>query len=77
MDWTPDYIRGYVDGKQLFSFANEGTGYKAWPFDQRFHWLLNVAVGGNWGGAQGVDENVFPARMEIDYVRVYNLVESK
>src|SRR5690606_32129933 len=77
VDWTPDYIRRYVDGKQLFSFANEGTGYKAWPFDQRFHWLLNVAVGGNWGGAQGVDENVFPARMEIDYVRVYNLVESK
>lgn len=75
VDWTPDYIRGFVDDQQIFSFANEGSGYKAWPFDKRFHWLLNLAVGGNWGGAQGVDEQAFPASMEIDYVRVYDMIE--
>jgi hypothetical protein len=32
--------------------------------------LLNIAVGGNWGGQQGVDETIWPQRMEIDYVRV-------
>ena len=42
-----------------------------WPFDKRFHLILNVAVGGNWGGVQGVDLNAFPAKLEIDYVRVY------
>jgi len=47
----------------------ENVGYD--PFDKRFHLLLNVAVGGNWGGAQGVDDTIFPRRMMVDYVRVY------
>lgn len=42
-----------------------------WPFSQNFYFLLNVAVGGNWGGAKGVDDSIFPAQMEVDYVRVY------
>jgi hypothetical protein len=34
---------------------------------------LNVAVGGNWGGAQGIDDTIFPRSMEVDYVRVYQI----
>lgn len=75
VDWTPDHIRGYIDGASVFEFANEGGGHAAWPFDQRFHLLMNIAVGGDWGGLEGVDEAAFPARMEIDYVRVYRLLE--
>ena len=75
VDWTPEAIRGYIDDVPMFEFRNEGTGPDAWPFDQRFHWLLNIAVGGNWGGQKGIDEAVFPARMQVDYVRVYPLVE--
>jgi beta-glucanase (GH16 family) len=75
VDWTPDWIRGYIDDAPVFEFANEGTGPDAWPFDQPFHLLMNLAIGGNWGGAQGVDEAVFPAWMEVDYVRVYPLLE--
>lgn len=74
VDWTPDWIRGYIDDARVFEFANEGTGTEAWPFDQPFHLLMNVAVGGDWGGAQGVDPAVFPAWMEVDYVRVYPLL---
>lgn len=48
-----------------------GAGFEAWPFDRCFHFIFNIAVGGNWGGAQGVDPNIWPQRMEIDYVRVY------
>ena len=33
--------------------------------------ILNVAVGGNWGGAQGVNDAIFPTEMVVDYVRVY------
>ncbi|MGX5816588.1 glycoside hydrolase family 16 protein [Chitinophaga lutea] len=73
VDWTPDSIRGYVDDAPLFAFANEKTGYKTWPFDKRFHLLLNLAVGGNWGGQRGVDDLAFPASMVVDYVRVYQL----
>ncbi len=75
VDWTPDAIRGYVDGALVLEFPNEGSGPDAWPFDQRFHLLLNVAVGGDWGGKQGVDDAAFPARMQVDYVRVYRLAE--
>src|SRR5690606_12321372 len=74
VDWTATYIRGYVNDVQIFDFANDATGFHAWPFDAEFHWLINIAVGGNWGGQQGVDETSFPARMEVDYVRVYDLV---
>ncbi len=75
VDWTPDSIKGYIDDQLVFEFAKQAGGYKVWPFDKRFHLLLNIAVGGNWGGAQGVDPDVYPQSMEVDYVRVYKLVE--
>lgn len=71
LDWRADSIEVFVDGKSMFKFANEGKGREAWPFDAPFRLLMNIAVGGNWGGREGVDETAFPAAMEIDYVRVY------
>ncbi|MBB2145021.1 family 16 glycosylhydrolase [Pedobacter sp. LMG 31464] len=75
VDWTPYAVRGYYDGVMVFEFANEGTGYKVWPFDKRFHLLLNLAIGGDWGGAQGIDDTIFPQKMEVDYVRYYKMIE--
>jgi beta-glucanase (GH16 family) len=74
VDWTPAAIRGYIDDAQVYEYVNEGTGPAAWPFDQRFHFLLNIAVGGDWGGKEGVDKEVFPATMQVDYVRAYRMV---
>jgi len=74
VDWTPYAIRGYIDGVQLFEHVNEGKGFTTYPFDKKFHLLLNLAVGGNWGGLQGVDNTIFPASMEVDYVRVYKMI---
>lgn len=71
IEWFKDRIDFFIDGKKTFTFTNSGKGVEEWPFDQRFHLLLNIAVGGNWGGQQGVDEAAFPASMEVDYVRVY------
>lgn len=71
LEWEATEYRAYIDDTLIFTFKNEGTGYKVWPFDKRFHLLLNVAVGGNWGGAQGIDDTIFPRSMVIDYVRVY------
>jgi beta-glucanase (GH16 family) len=71
LEWDASEYRVYVDEKLYFTFKNEGTGYKVWPFDKRFHLLLNVAVGGNWGGQKGIDDTIFPRSMAIDYVRVY------
>ncbi|WP_240773218.1 family 16 glycosylhydrolase [Pontibacter sp. SGAir0037] len=75
IDWTPYAIRGFIDNEQIFEFVNDGKGYRSWPFDKRFHILLNLAVGGNWGGAEGVDPDIYPKSMEIDYVRVYKMIE--
>jgi len=60
-----------LDGEPYFTFANEGSGREAWPFDRPFQLILNVAVGGDWGGAEGVDDAAFPQRMEVDWVRVW------
>jgi beta-glucanase (GH16 family) len=71
LEWDANEFRAYVDSTLYFTFKNEGTGYMVWPFDKRFHILLNVAVGGNWGGAQGIDDKIFPRSMIVDYVRVF------
>lgn len=71
LDWDAESITMLIDNKAYFTFKNEHTGKEAWPFDKPFHLLLNIAVGGDWGGQKGVDENIFPQKMEIDYVRVY------
>ncbi len=72
MEWTPSYIKGFVDRVNYFTFANDGKGNKdSWPFNAPFYLKLNLAWGGNWGGAQGVDESALPLTYEIDYVRVF------
>jgi beta-glucanase (GH16 family) len=72
IDWMEDKIDFFIDGQKYFSFENTGEGSAEWPFDQSFHLILNIAVGGNWGGAKGVDPSIWPQRMEVDYVRVFD-----
>lgn len=70
--WTKDAIRSYVDGKELLVFDNDGkNNVSTWPFDKAFFIILNLAWGGDWGGAQGVDESALPCTMKVDYVRVF------
>lgn len=72
VEWTADYIKGFVDGEEYFHFGNDGNGDKhTWPFNVPFYLKLNLAWGGDWGGSQGIDEDALPAVYEIDYVRVY------
>lgn len=73
VDWTPEEIRFAVDGQTYFSTARISRNWEDWPFNQPFHVLLNIAVGGFWGGLQGIDPDIWPQRMEIDYVRFYDL----
>ena len=71
IEWNEEKIDFFIDDQMVFTFTNSGKGIDEWPFDQKFHLVLNVAVGGNWGGIKGVDNEIFPASMQIDYVRVY------
>ncbi|MBL0153897.1 MAG: glycoside hydrolase family 16 protein [Chitinophagaceae bacterium] len=71
IDWTAEKMDFLMDGVVYYSFANEHKTVNEWPFSQPFFFILNLAIGGNWGGKYGIDDSIFPAVMEIDYVRVY------
>ena len=76
MEWEPNAIRWYVDGILYSTKTNwwsSGAPYPA-PFNERFHMLLNLAVGGNLPGPPN-GSTPFPATYEIDWVRVYQLEE--
>ena len=72
LEWTPDAITTYVDGKVQLAVtkADLGSGHNQWPFHYAFYPILNLAWGGSWGGMYGVDESALPVTMEVDYVRV-------
>lgn len=71
VEWTDKAIFFYVDGEPFYYFAKEKSGFAAWPFDKPFYLILNVAMGGIWGGMQGMDPKLDRADMTVDYVRVY------
>ncbi|UHO40496.1 glycoside hydrolase family 16 protein [Chryseobacterium capnotolerans] len=70
-DWTPEKINVYIDDQKIFTYENKEKTYEAWPFDQSYFIILNLAVGGFWGGKEGIDDSIFPQKYYIDYVRVY------
>jgi beta-glucanase (GH16 family) len=71
MEWYRDRIDVFADGQKYFTFRNEGSGSQVWPFDAAQYLLINLAIGGSWGGQKGIDDSRFPARYVVDYVRVY------
>ncbi len=64
-------IRWYVDDVLFSAWTEEDLASFHWPFDERFHILLNLAVGGNWPGSPDAT-TVFPQTLEVDYVRIYD-----
>jgi len=70
--WDAEKIDFFVDAQKYFTFKNDHKGdFATWPFDQAFHLILNIAIGGDWGGEHGIDPTMEQATMEVDYVRVY------
>lgn len=72
LDWRPDVIIIGVDGRGILKVRNDQPGGKgAWPFNTPFQMILNLAMGGDWAGAKGMDDAALPQRMEVDYVRIW------
>lgn len=74
--WAPDSVKFYLDDPEnvLLTFMRPSPSTpENWPFGQPFYFLMNIAVGGAWGGMEGVDDSIFPSVMEVDYVRVYQV----
>lgn len=72
VEWTPTQITFLINDMPYLTFNKDAKADNlTWPFDKPHYLLLNIAVGGFWGGQKGVEDQIFPLKMEVDYVRVY------
>lgn len=71
LDWRPGKIEMAMDGKVVFSREKGAEGEDGWPFEAPHYLILNLAIGGFWGGAKGIDESIFPSRFLIKSVKVW------
>ena len=72
MLWNAKALQLTFDGINTLTYTRpDDATSDSWPFDVPFHLILNLAIGGSWGGVKGVDDEAFPQRMVIDYVRYY------
>jgi beta-glucanase (GH16 family) len=71
VEWRADRLDFFCDGEKYFTYRKDSRYPDYWRFDRPFYVLLNLAIGGNWGGAQGIDDSIFPLTYLIDYVRYY------
>ena len=60
----------YVDGILIYTFYPQVKNEDTWPFDKPFYFLVNLAIGGNFGGPE-VDDTIFPQKFIVDYIKVY------
>lgn len=70
IDWNKDQIAFYVDNHLVYTFKPEVKNENTWPYNQPFYFLINMAIGGNFGGPD-IDNSVFPQEFSIDYIKVY------
>jgi beta-glucanase (GH16 family) len=73
LEWSENDIKWFIDGYLYSTKTRTDLGSARWPFDQKFHFLFNMAVGGNWPGNPN-SSTIFPQTFEVDYVRVYDLL---
>jgi beta-glucanase (GH16 family) len=71
VQWRADRLDFFLNGQKYFSYRKDSRYPDYWRFDKPSYVLLNLAIGGNWGGAQGIDDSIFPLECFIDYMRYY------
>lgn len=77
LNWTEKKVEILFDNEVVFTYEKpENATLDQWPFDQPYYLILNIAVGGGWGGQWGVDEEIFPKQMEVEYIRYYQKLKN-
>lgn len=71
-EWTEMHIKFFIDENLVYTFVPEKYDEVQFPFRKPFYFLINMAVGGNFGGPE-VDDSIFPAKFYIDYIKVSEL----
>ncbi len=72
MKWTQDSIQFFIDNAKVYTYSPENKNDKNWPYNKPFYLILNLAIGGNFGGPE-VDDSIFPQEFIIDYIKVYTI----
>lgn len=70
IDWNKNKIEFFIDNKSVYNFEPEIKSTSIWPYNQPFYLILNLAIGGDFGGPE-VDEAIFPQEFSIDYIKVF------
>lgn len=70
IEWDKDKIAFFVDDVLVYNFQPTVKNENTWPYDQPFYFIINLAIGGNFGGP-AIDNSVFPQEFIIDYIKVY------
>jgi beta-glucanase (GH16 family) len=70
VEWDKDKIDFFVDGILVYTFSPENKNEDTWPFDKPFYIIVNLAIGGNFGGPE-VDDSILPQKFILDYIRIY------
>ena len=70
IDWTKDKIEFFVDNTSVYVFEPEVKNDNTWPYNQPFYFVINLAIGGNFGGPD-VNDAIFPQKFIVDYIKVY------
>jgi beta-glucanase (GH16 family) len=79
MRWLPGEIQMFVDGVNYGTyryspfFNQDVPHHHVFPFHEEFYFIINLAIGGSWGGVQGIDTTAFPTQFKVDYLRLYQL----
>lgn len=74
LEWKPESIKWLVDDAVYFSLDKDDEDNDGWPFNENAHHLIiNLAVGGNWGGRMGIDDSIWPQKVIVDYVKYYKI----
>jgi beta-glucanase (GH16 family) len=73
LEWYDDRMDFYFDDTKYFTCTRKNEGVGEWPFTAPQYLLINLAIGGAWGGIKGIDDAIFPVKYQIDYVRGYSL----
>ncbi|MBN3490408.1 glycoside hydrolase family 16 protein [Acholeplasma equirhinis] len=70
LEWTETGFKYYVDDIFLTEVKKEDKkDYADWPFDDQFYMIINLAIGGTWGGS--IDDSIFPVEFLVDYIKVF------
>ena len=71
LEWDGNGLKFMVDDEEIHYVPQSATSGYVNPFNQKFFFIFNIAVGGDWGGSQGIDDAAFPQKMTVDYIRVF------